>query len=1329
MRWRYEPALRAFRLNMGAPGKIVAAKAKPAKAPVVRAPAPPQRALMRETIQPVLKVGPANDPYEKEAEAMADRVVAMPEPAPDLPAATPRPAASSAQRMEQGDQPNTDTFETAPDIPADHQDPEVSVGEDVDTAGIDKGEFDEIESGSPDPPDGDIVAPERSGALAAVGPEGGAAPADVARIVAQPGAGRPLPTAVRGFMEPRFGYDFSDVRIHDGPGDRQAAARIGARAFTHGSHIWMGGGESVENRRLIAHELTHVIQQTERAPSRPMRMEADDETVQRGYIAEKAEGYARNVPGYTLLTVILGRSPITGNRVTRNAENLVGGFLGLLPGGEQIFQKLKESRALENAFTWVSTRLSELKITWSRIKSLIGDFVDEMTPWPGSPVAKAKRIFGPLVRDIITFVKEIKDKILEFVVRGALKLAGPFGEKVWGVIEKARDTISMILNDPLGFAKNLVGAVVKGFKQFGARIWEHIKSGLMGWLMGSMQGTDIKMPAKLDFKGLLSIGLQVLGLTYDKFRAMLVKRLGANGEKKVAFLEKSVEVVKILVKEGFLGIWQRLLQMLEGFKETVIGGIRDFVINTLVMGAIGWVAGLSNPVGAIVKVALSIYNMVVAFLERIDQIAELANAIFSSIGAIAKGQVKQAADFIEKTIAATIPVVLAFVAALIPVNGITKAIKDIIRKLQKSVEKALKKMIAFLVKKAKKLFSKLLGKLNSKRKLPGYKFDVGKTEHSFYPKQVGKKVKLFFRSTETESNKVQEQMKIEAKRAEEFGSDPVAGTLFFRAFRGEVDDAEKEVAKLDLKSTTKSQQKPAARAGAETNEAAQQLDQGGEQLDGNPFFDTKPKDGTLLRAREPRLEKIEGKVDTYYQLGKLTSQPISAHVEGGGSTRLSKKTSSFYENDHIPEQALMKALKEAAQNPPGALKQAAKGMRDGAAAAEKKGEKPTADQAFFARIEDIGDSEARQTAITVYRPVHRNKSKKDAGKRDHQGKISKNTKGSADIAAYATGLRKTIKDEIDSEVEHTIQEYNADEGATKTIRQNVSAGLKSLYAKANENFGTDITSAAPTKLDTDKDGAGTTLPLTGDAEKGHPDFTQIEGQKFAYSATKSLKVGNFIEFDHIPEKQMAARLRDWTFSDFLDAAKLKEAAEAARPMNEDGTPPSPGQKGAMTKRENKLIDANLAPATYTGGIAAYDGDAAETVGLYRPVHREVTAKMPTGAKMEEALKTRLDGGALTAEAAPLIARALYPKPPAAAGPEILREIRTRIRNQLKKNLFEQADDHSLHIAAEYKGELNEVAAINQDKQAVAAMTKIVGNVGGTTRDLRNHWKSQITNAE
>ena len=78
--------------------------------------------------------------------------------------------------------------------------------------------------------------------------------------------GQPLDAATRAFMEPRFGRDFSEVRVHRDAAASQSARAVNARAYTVDSHIVFGASqfapETSEGRRLLAHELTHVVQQS-----------------------------------------------------------------------------------------------------------------------------------------------------------------------------------------------------------------------------------------------------------------------------------------------------------------------------------------------------------------------------------------------------------------------------------------------------------------------------------------------------------------------------------------------------------------------------------------------------------------------------------------------------------------------------------------------------------------------------------------------------------------------------------------------------------------------------------------------------------------------------------------------------------------------------------------------------------------------------------------------------------------------------------------------------------------------------------------------------------
>ena len=73
--------------------------------------------------------------------------------------------------------------------------------------------------------------------------------------------GKSLDSSIRSFMEPRFDYDFSDVMVHDGSRSNILARSVGAKAFTVGNNIYFEHEEYASDKRLMAHELTHVIQQ------------------------------------------------------------------------------------------------------------------------------------------------------------------------------------------------------------------------------------------------------------------------------------------------------------------------------------------------------------------------------------------------------------------------------------------------------------------------------------------------------------------------------------------------------------------------------------------------------------------------------------------------------------------------------------------------------------------------------------------------------------------------------------------------------------------------------------------------------------------------------------------------------------------------------------------------------------------------------------------------------------------------------------------------------------------------------------------------------------
>lgn len=93
------------------------------------------------------------------------------------------------------------------------------------------------------------------------------------RIRSGGSVGQPLPGPTRAFFEPRLVRDLGHVRVHTGPDAVLLSEDMHARAFTHGSHVWLGSGVSAEPSHTLAHELAHVVQ-SDRGAAHQLRRQA-----------------------------------------------------------------------------------------------------------------------------------------------------------------------------------------------------------------------------------------------------------------------------------------------------------------------------------------------------------------------------------------------------------------------------------------------------------------------------------------------------------------------------------------------------------------------------------------------------------------------------------------------------------------------------------------------------------------------------------------------------------------------------------------------------------------------------------------------------------------------------------------------------------------------------------------------------------------------------------------------------------------------------------------------------------------------------------------------
>lgn len=156
-------------------------------------------------IHPKLTVSSPGDPDEREADAVAERVMRMPDPGVSVSPAAPKLSRQCGQCADE---------------------------------------------------DENMLKTKRDGSAARYG---GPAPAGIENALDRPG--EPLKPRDRAFFELRFGRDLGAVRVHTDASAADASRRLGAQAFAYGSHIYFAAGRAPGPNALTAHELAHVVQQ------------------------------------------------------------------------------------------------------------------------------------------------------------------------------------------------------------------------------------------------------------------------------------------------------------------------------------------------------------------------------------------------------------------------------------------------------------------------------------------------------------------------------------------------------------------------------------------------------------------------------------------------------------------------------------------------------------------------------------------------------------------------------------------------------------------------------------------------------------------------------------------------------------------------------------------------------------------------------------------------------------------------------------------------------------------------------------------------------------
>jgi len=407
-------------------------------------------------------------------------------------------------------------------------------------------------------------------------------------------------------------------------------------------------------------------------------------------IAKLAEG----TRAWDLLIAVLGKNPITGDPVPRNATTLIGGFMKLI-GQQEVWSNMQKANAVGRAWTWFQTTIQQLLAFVASIPSMAINAVKslELMDIVVLPRAflKVGRVFVTFVGNFISWGLNAVWKLLEIV----FDVVSP---NAWGYVKKTGAALRSILRNPLPFVGNLARAAKNGFGLFKTNFPEHLKRGLIDWLTGSLPGVYI--PKAFSLPEIVKFALSMLGISWANVRAKLVKVIG---EPAMKALETTFEIVVILIRDGPAAAWERIKSELTNLKDTVVEGIIEFVIEAVVKKAIPKFISMFIPGAGFITAIISIYDIVMVFVEKIRKIIQVVTAFVDSIVAIAAGRIDAAAKRVESVLAGFLSLAISFLAGFAGLGKVADKVMGVLNRVRAMIDKGLDRLVDWVVTGARKL--------------------------------------------------------------------------------------------------------------------------------------------------------------------------------------------------------------------------------------------------------------------------------------------------------------------------------------------------------------------------------------------------------------------------------------------------------------------------------------------------------------------------------------------------------------------------------------------------------------------------------------------------
>ncbi len=410
-----------------------------------------------------------------------------------------------------------------------------------------------------------------------------------------------------------------------------------------------------------------------------------------GWLSE----HAHKVPGFHLLTVIIGKNPFTGEVVLRTPASLIKGFVTLLPNGEATYDELEKSGVVAEAAGRIEAAMVRLGISLDMVVATFRGVWDTLSLDDLlQPVAAFERVvahFGEPLGRIIEFV----GVVLRVVVELILRLMNFPTELLQHVITNATHAIADIRRDPVGFLRNVMEALKLGFSNFFDHIGGYLVDGLVAWLFRGLGQIGITLPTDFSLKSIIGLVLDVLGLSIEHLWTKLGEHIGPD---KVTLIRRAIDTlggawqfISDVQREGLSAVWRYVESQLSNLWQTLLDAALAWIERVVVQKAAAKLLSFLDPTGimAVINSAIAIFNAIQSAIEYIRDLLQVLDRYVSTLAAVAAGNVVPGAQMLEQGLASIIPIAIGFLANQVGLGNVPEKIVEIIGGLRHLVDEAL----------------------------------------------------------------------------------------------------------------------------------------------------------------------------------------------------------------------------------------------------------------------------------------------------------------------------------------------------------------------------------------------------------------------------------------------------------------------------------------------------------------------------------------------------------------------------------------------------------------------------------------------------------------